>query len=534
MSRDFFTVVARIAKNAARENERQRRENDRSYQRRLREIAKQKISVQRQQAKDYYESRLLDVQKINQDLECDKNELASILVSALGRDLAISFNSLMIKEDEIDGVYDERINKCLALKYKKPEYYQPKWFFIINIFLWIPFLRDWLESILVNSKKSFQGELRVWNNNEVKILEKIKHINAEKSSEIEAEKRRVEDHNKQIREWEQRYESGDPVAISEYYDLILSGSPYPKNFPKEIKVSYSSSSRLLVVEVDLPEADQVIPKEKSFKYVKANDAIVSTNITDKAYRESYKNVISQIALRTIYEIFFGAKNKYVDVVALNCKIKTIDPSTGRKINPCLITLRVSFDAVSNIDFNYVDPALCLKELKAIVSSSPSELLPVRPVVDFDMNDPRFVAETDILSGLDSRQNLMDLSPSEFESLITNLFQAMGLETRLTQASRDGGVDCIAYDSKPVLGGKFVIQAKRYKDTVGVSAVRDLYGTLQNEGASKGILVTTSGYGKASYDFARGKPIDLFDGSQLLSLLKEYAGIDAKIIIPPRD
>ncbi len=100
---------------------------------------------------------------------------------------------------------------------------------------------------------------------------------------------------------------------------------------------------------------------------------------------------------------------------------------------------------------------------------------------------------------------MDLTPSEFESLITNLFQKMGLETRLTQASRDGGVDCVAYDPRPIFGGKVVIQAKRYKSTVGVSAVRDLFGTMQNEGASKGILVTTSGYGKASFEFAEGKP-----------------------------
>ena len=35
-------------------------------------------------------------------------------------------------------------------------------------------------------------------------------------------------------------------------------------------------------------------------------------------------------------------------------------------------------------------------------------------------------------------------------------------------------------------GKVLIQAKRYKHTVGVSAVRDLFGTMQNEGASKGI------------------------------------------------
>ena len=76
----------------------------------------------------------------------------------------------------------------------------------------------------------------------------------------------------------------------------------------------------------------------------------------------------------------------------------------------------------------------------------------------------------------------------------------------------------------------MIQAKRYKSTFGVSAVRDLF---QNEGASKGILVTTSGYGNASFDFAAGKPLELFDGSNLLHLLKEHADMEAKIE-PPED
>jgi restriction system protein len=77
----------------------------------------------------------------------------------------------------------------------------------------------------------------------------------------------------------------------------------------------------------------------------------------------------------------------------------------------------------------------------------------------------------------------------------------------------------------------VIQAKRYKNTVGVSAVRDLFGTVQNEGASKGILITTSGFGKASFEFANGKPLELLDGSNLLFLLNEHAGIEAKIEVP---
>lgn len=89
-----------------------------------------------------------------------------------------------------------------------------------------------------------------------------------------------------------------------------------------------------------------------------------------------------------------------------------------------------------------------------------------------MLDPRFVDKVDVLGELDARPNLADLSPGEFESLMTNLFEKMGLETRLTQASRDGGVDCVAWDMRPIIGGKVVIQAKRYKNTVGVSAVRD--------------------------------------------------------------
>ena len=161
------------------------------------------------------------------------------------------------------------------------------------------------------------------------------------------------------------------------------------------------------------------------------------------------------------------------------------------------------------------------------------MVPVRPVLDFNMVDPRFVTEENVLETLDTRPNLMDLTPKEFESLITNLFEKMGLETRLTQPSRDGGVDCVAYDSRPIFGGKVVIQAKRYKNTVGVSAVRDLFGTMQNEGATKGILVTTSGYGQASHEFANGKPLELIDGGNLLFLLQEHAGIEAKIV-PPED
>jgi restriction system protein len=212
-------------------------------------------------------------------------------------------------------------------------------------------------------------------------------------------------------------------------------------------------------------------------------------------------------------------------------VDTIDPGSGHPIRPCLITLRTTREVFNQLDLARVEPLACLKHLSASVSKSPAELIPVRPVLEFSMVDPRFIAESDALSLLDERPNLLELTPGEFEVLVQNLFTCMGLEAKQTRASRDGGVDCVACDSRPILGGKVVIQAKRYKNTVGVSAVRDLFGTLQNEGASKGILVTTSGYGPASFEFAKNKPIELIDGAQLLYLLKAHADIDARIQAP---
>jgi len=59
-----------------------------------------------------------------------------------------------------------------------------------------------------------------------------------------------------------------------------------------------------------------------------------------------------------------------------------------------------------------EPMACLKHMSAGVSKSPAELLRVWPVLEFNMVDPRFVAESDALSEPDQRPNLTDLSFAE--------------------------------------------------------------------------------------------------------------------------
>lgn len=324
--------------------------------------------------------------------------------------------------------------------------------------------------------------------------------------------------------------AGQREAVLSYATMVLEGSVWPDGFPQEFTLAYDDQSRLLGVDYILPGLD-VIPMVRTYKYVKTKDDISSTTMPEAVRRTLYGQVVTTSALRVLHELFEADRRGTVETVALNCYVATTNPATGQPARPCVLSVRTTRDTFVPIILDKVNPTACLKGLAAAVSPSPAELAPVRPVLELKLVDPRFVDEQDVLSTLDHRKNLMELSPNEFESLITNLFMKMGLESRQTQPSRDGGVDCVAYDPRPIFGGKVVIQAKRYKNTVGVSAVRDLYGTMQNEGASKGILVTTSGYGKAAFEFAAGKPLELLSGSNLLYLLEDHTGTRAKIVMP---
>ena len=214
----------------------------------------------------------------------------------------------------------------------------------------------------------------------------------------------------------------------------------------------------------------------------------------------------------------------ISTVVFNGRVHAIDPVTGQKIQPHLITLRATREQFKTLvlDEPKFKPVECVRRhFFADISPHPDELIPVEPVMPYSMADPRIIDPVDIISDIDKRPNLLELSPKEFEEFIQNLFAKMGFDTKLYRASGDGGIDCVAYDPHPITGGKFIVQAKLYTRTVQPTHVRDLWGTVQHEGATKGIMITTSGYGPDSYKFAGGKPLNLIDGSGLLSLCQQH-------------
>jgi restriction system protein len=177
--------------------------------------------------------------------------------------------------------------------------------------------------------------------------------------------------------------------------------------------------------------------------------------TDKARTATdtqrlYKSVLAQITFRVLHELWTADPHGHVQRIAFNGVVDDIDPSTGRPTRPKLVSLRIDRETFLERDLSHpqLDPQRALKGLKANFSSAPTELEPVPPILEFDVDDPRFIDEEEILSGLDDRTNLIDLTPHHFETVIRDLFQAMGFDTYQTRPSRDGGVDCVAHCVAP--------------------------------------------------------------------------------------
>jgi restriction system protein len=306
--------------------------------------------------------------------------------------------------------------------------------------------------------------------------------------------------------------------------MVLANSDYPDCLPKEFDLDFNHENGVLVVNYKLP-APSDIPTLNEVKYVQSSDSFTEKRLSEANTAKLYDDLIYQIALRTLNELLEADQVSAVATVVFNGFVTAVDKGTGNEVTACIISIQAAKEALRAINLAKVEPKACFRQLKGVGSSKLHSVTPVAPIINLRKDDERFIPSYGVADKLNEGFNLASMDWEDFEHLIREIFEkeftSTGGEVKVTQASRDGGVDAVAFDPDPIRGGKIVIQAKRYAYTVGVSAVRDLYGTLMSEGATKGILVTTSDYGPDAYEFANGKPITLLNGANLLHLLEKH-------------
>ena len=323
------------------------------------------------------------------------------------------------------------------------------------------------------------------------------------------------------------FEAGDAEAVEWFVGRVLDSFQYPKDFPHEYQVAYRPQNRDVVVEFELPPQN-VVPLVRAYRYIKTRDAIEPVPRPQNEIKQRYKTLISCIALRTLHEIFSATSPDVVEAVVFNGRLSTIDRATGKPVRPHLVTVSAERSTFADLVLAAVDPAACLVRLNALVSPNPYDMEAVEPFIAFDLKRFRFTDDMDVISDLDSRPNLLKLSPTEFEHLVRQLFIAMGAEAWTTIPSKDGGVDAVATSKNLFFGGVCLIQAKRWAGLVGLESVHALTGVMADHNATTGVSVTTSWFGRASEQFASRNRITLINGAELKQLINEYLKKD---IIP---
>jgi restriction system protein len=139
---------------------------------------------------------------------------------------------------------------------------------------------------------------------------------------------------------------------------------------------------------------------------------------------------------------------------------------------------------------------------------------------------------DASAGPDSRRDLLAMTSYEFEHLVRQIFEKTGMQEWNTEAIKDDSVDAVAVNRDAVFGGTCVIQAKRWRDVVGVEEVQALAEVMAGKHAVKGILVTTSWVTKDGHALAsRHGRIEIMECEHVKYLCREHLGRDVLTSLP---
>src|SRR5439155_27047355 len=128
---------------------------------------------------------------------------------------------------------------------------------------------------------------------------------------------------------------------------------------------------------------------------------------------------------------------------------SVEPARGKDTTACIMSVTAPRDQVLDIDLSRVEPRACFRSLTGVGSSKLHSRTAIAPICTISREDSRFIPAHDVADKLAETFNLATMEWEEFEQLIREVFarefSVNGGEVKVTQASRDRGVDAIAFD-----------------------------------------------------------------------------------------
>lgn len=243
------------------------------------------------------------------------------------------------------------------------------------------------ERALVEARFAHEEALKLWETESAKIpmlqLEQMQKFQSQEASRLESleaeryaydEAKAIYDtelsaHNDAVKAFEVDYQAGTESAVGTYLNLVLASSLYPANLPIQISHEFLGESREARVQVTLPDPSEM-PSVKGYRYVKVKDEVLEIPMTEKEARDRYLNLVQNLSLRILHEIWESDRPRHIETVSLSGWVDHVDPATGQDTHTQVVAVAVDRKTFEGIDLRRATPAESLKYLGAVVSKNP--------------------------------------------------------------------------------------------------------------------------------------------------------------------
>lgn len=127
--------------------------------------------------------------------------------------------------------------------------------------------------------------------------------------------------------------------------------------------------------------------------------------------------------------------------------------------------------------------------------------------------------------ISEKESVEILTPYEYEQKCADIFIMHGWSAVVTSGSGDQGADVIAEKNNK----KIAIQCKMYSNTVGNSAVQEVFSAKKYYNATEAVVITTIGYTKSALDLARKTNVYLITDKNITDfILSLEVGLNGNI------
>lgn len=275
-----------------------------------------------------------------------------------------------------------------------------------------------------------------------------------------------------------------------------------------------NTSLLLYAEKIIKTLDELseytVDEIQKFYYVNNYSVIVINESQTRIIKEDFSNLLFIKLERELPKIL-NTQNKQI-LKQLSIKISEIVNQPGN-----FARIGKSLREDSEFIYGLEEPGNIFKRASYDFEilryfSIPDDL--ITELIEEQFNEPQPIKESGSLflfnsfdvnlydTVLNNPQLLQTFDWRTFEKLIAKLLETFEYEVELLSGTKDGGIDVIAIKKDDYFGAhRYILQAKRWKNKIGIEPVRQLAFLQKHIGASKACLITTSKFTSGAWELA---------------------------------